>query len=172
MNIEKCKKPVISCIHNACVGAGLDMITAVDIRVCTVDAWFCAKEVDMGLAADVGTLQRLPKIIGSQSLVNDLCFTARRMKSDEAEKCGLVSYVYEDKEEMMNAAMQMASNIASKSPVAVQGTKVNLAYSREHSTEDGLDMIAKWNMTMLMSEDVMKSAMAAKNKQPVEFSKL
>jgi len=172
MNIEKCKKPVISCIHNACVGAGLDMITAVDIRVCTVDAWFCAKEVDMGLAADVGTLQRLPKIIGSQSLVNDLCFTARRMKSDEAERCGLVSYVYENKEEMMNGAMQMASNIASKSPVAVQGTKVNLAYSREHSTEDGLDMIAKWNMTMLMSEDVMKSAMAAKNKQPVEFSRL
>jgi len=171
-NIERCKKPVIGCIHNACVGAGVDMITAVDIRVCTADAWFCVKEVDMGIAADLGTLQRLPKVIGSLSLVNDLCLTARKMKSDEAERCGLVSYVYENKEEMMNAAVQMASNIASKSPVAVQGTKVNLAYSREHSTEDGLDMIAKWNMTMLMSEDVMKSAMAAKNKQPAEFSKL
>jgi len=173
--IEKCKKPVISCVHNACVGAGVDMITAVDIRLCTSDSWFCVKEVDMGLAADVGTLQRLPKVIGSQSLVNDLCLTARKMKSDEAERCGLVSRVYENKEEMMSAAIEMAANIASKSPVAVQGTKVNLVYSREHNVEEGLDMIAKWNMTMLMSEDVMKSAMAAMDKdsnEPPEFSKL
>jgi len=84
--IEKCKKPVIGAIHNACVGAGVDLITATDIRMCTADAWFCVKEVDMGLAADVGTLQRLPKVIGSQSLVNDLCHTARKMKSEEADE--------------------------------------------------------------------------------------
>merc|ERR1711915_382967 len=172
--IEKCKKPVISCVHNACVGAGVDLITATDIRLCTSDAWFCVKEVDMGLAADVGTLQRLPRVIGSQSLVNELCLTARKMMSEEAERCGLVSEVHQTKEEMLSAAVEMAASIAKKSPVAVQGTKVNLLYSRDHSVEEGLDMVAKWNMTMLQSEDVMKSAMAAMDKtgtDPPEFEK-
>jgi len=171
--LEKCRKPIIGCIHNACVGAGVDLITATDIRLCSEDAWFCVKEVDMGLAADVGTLQRLPKVIGSQSLVNDLCLTARRMQSSEAEKCGLVSTVYNTKEDMMTSALEMAANIANKSPVAVQGTKMNLVYSREHSVEEGLDYIARYNMTMLQSEDVMKSAMAAMDKdntEPPEFA--
>eukprot|EP00092_Neocalanus_flemingeri_P037841 GFUD01041191.1.p1 GENE.GFUD01041191.1~~GFUD01041191.1.p1 ORF type:complete len:343 (+),score=127.11 GFUD01041191.1:109-1029(+) len=173
--IEKCKKPVIGCVHNACVGAGVDLITTTDIRLCTTDAWFCVKEVDMGLAADVGTLQRLPKVIGSQSVVSDLCLTARRMGSEEAERCGLVSTVFQTKEEMMSAAMDMATMIAAKSPVAVQGTKMNLVYSREHSVEEGLDQVAKWNMTMLQSEDLMKSAMAAMDKsntEPPEFANL
>ena len=172
--VEKCRKPVICCVHNACVGAGVDLITATDIRLCTSDAWFCVKEVDMGLAADVGTLQRLPRVIGSQSLVNELCLTARKMKSEEAERCGLVSEVHQTKEEMLSAAVEMAASIARKSPVAVQGTKVNLLYSRDHSVEEGLDMVAKWNMTMLQSEDVMKSAMAAMDKtgsDPPEFEK-
>merc|ERR1712106_564335 len=172
-SLEKCKKPVICCVHNACVGAGVDLITATDIRMCTAGAWFCVKEVDMGIAADVGTLQRLPKVIGSQSLVNDLCLTARRMKSEEAERCGLVSSVFQTKEEMMSVALEMATMIAAKSPVAVQGTKMNLVYSREHSVEEGLDEIAKWNMTMLQSEDLMKSAMAAMDKsntEPPEFA--
>jgi len=173
--VEKCKKPVIGAIHNACVGAGVDLITTTDIRLCTQDAWFCVKEVDMGLAADVGTLQRLPKVIGSQSVVNDLCLTARRMKAEEAEKVGLVSTVFPGKEEMMEAALHMAADIASKSPVAVQGTKVNLVYSREHTVEEGLERVASYNMVMLQSEDVMKSALAAMDKdsdEKPEFSKL
>jgi len=173
--VEKCKKPVIGAIHNACVGAGVDLITTTDIRLCTQDAWFCVKEVDMGLAADVGTLQRLPKVIGSQSVVNDLCLTARRMKAEEAEKVGLVSTVFPGKEEMMEAALHMAADIASKSPVAVQGTKVNLVYSREHTVEEGLERVASYNMVMLQSEDVMKSALAAMDKdgdEKPEFAKL
>lgn len=173
--VEKCRKPVIGAIHNACVGAGVDLITTTDIRLCTQDAWFCVKEVDMGLAADVGTLQRLPKVIGSQSVVSDLCLTARRMKAEEAEKVGLVSTVYSGKEEMMAAALLMAADIASKSPVAVQGTKINLAYSREHSVEEGLERVASYNMVMLQSEDVMKSALAAMDKdsdEAPEFAKL
>merc|ERR1719228_878749 len=174
-SLEKCRKPVICCIHNGCVGAGVDLITAADIRLCTEDAWFCVKEVDMGIAADVGTLQRLPKVIGSQSLVNELCFTARKMRGGEAQSCGLVSCSYHSKEDMMQAAVDMAAGMAAKSPVAVQGTKVNLVYSREHSVEEGLEHVAKWNMTMLQSEDVMKSAMAAMDKsntEPPEFAKL
>ena len=122
----------------------------------------------MGLAADVGTLQRLPKCIGSQSLVNELCLTARKMGSEEAMTCGLVSKVYETKEELMEGALAMAATIASKSPVAVQGTKDNLVYSREHSTQEGLERIATYNMTMLQSEDLMKSAMAAMNRDSDE----
>jgi len=170
-DIERCKKPVIACIHNACVGGGVDLITATDIRLGTVDSWFCVKEVDMGLAADVGTLQRLPKVIGNQSLVNELCLTARKMKSDEAVSCGLISRTYADKEEMMKNAIELAKLIAAKSPVAVQGTKMHLVYSREHTVAEGLRNMSTWNMSMLQSEDVMKSAMASMNKdESPEFS--
>lgn len=94
----QCPKPVICAVHNACVGAGVDLITAGDIRVCTADAWFQVKEVDIGMAADVGTLQRLPKVIGSDSLVRELAFTARKMPAAEAKDCGLVSTIYDNKE--------------------------------------------------------------------------
>ena len=142
----------------------MDLLAATDIRVCTRDAWFQVKEVDMGLAADVGTLQRLPKIIGSQSLVNELCLTARKLPAAEAASCGLVSTVYETREEMMAGALGLAATIASKSPVAVQGTKMALVYARDHSTEEGLEQVARYNMVMLQSEDLMKSAMAQMDK--------
>lgn len=173
--IEKCPKPVIVAIHGACVGGGVDLITACDIRLCTQDAWFQVKEVDIGMAADVGTLQRLPKVIGSRSLVNELALTARKMYADEAKSCGLVSRVFVDKEAMMTAALEMAGEIAARSPVAIQSTKVNLLYSRDHSVQEGLNYMAAWNMTMLQSEDVIKSAQAAmerKHPQNVVFSKL
>uniref|UniRef100_A0AAX7UJF7 Delta(3,5)-Delta(2,4)-dienoyl-CoA isomerase, mitochondrial n=1 Tax=Astatotilapia calliptera TaxID=8154 RepID=A0AAX7UJF7_ASTCA len=159
------EKPVVVAIHGACVGAGVDMITACDIRLCTQDAWFQVKEVDIGLAADVGTLQRLPKVIGSQSLVNELALTARKMYADEAKSSGLVSRVFADKEAMMAGALQIAGEIAGRSPVAVQGTKINLIYARNHSVADGLDYIATWNMSMLQTEDLMKSAQAALEKK-------
>lgn len=166
--LQNCRKPIIGCIHSACVGGGVDLITATDVRLATNDAWFCVKEVDMGLAADVGTLQRLPKVIGNQSLVNELCLTARKLKSEEAERCGLVSRLFSDKEAMMDSALDMAKQIAAKSPVAVQGTKIHLNYSREHTVEEGLKYISTWNMSMLQSEDLMKSAMAAMDKTSTE----
>ncbi|XP_056329750.1 delta(3,5)-Delta(2,4)-dienoyl-CoA isomerase, mitochondrial [Danio aesculapii] len=173
--IEKCPKPVIVAIHGACIGGGVDLITACDIRLCTQDAWFQVKEVDIGLAADVGTLQRLPRVIGSRSLVNELALTARKMYADEAKSCGLVSRVFPDKETMMAGALEMAQEIASKSPVAVQGTKVNLIYSRDHSVPDSLNYMNTWNMSMLQTQDLMKSAQAAmekKNLKEIIFSKL
>ncbi|XP_030074226.1 delta(3,5)-Delta(2,4)-dienoyl-CoA isomerase, mitochondrial [Microcaecilia unicolor] len=173
--IEKCSKPVIAAIHGPCIGAGVDMISACDIRYCTQDAWFQVKEVDMGLAADVGTLQRLPKIIGNQSLVNELCFTSRKMMSDEAKNCGLVGRVFPDKESMLQGAFDLASDIASKSPVAVQSTKINLVYSRNHSVSESLQYVATWNMSMLQTDDILKSVQAAMEKKKtkdVTFSKL
>ncbi|XP_076591288.1 delta(3,5)-Delta(2,4)-dienoyl-CoA isomerase, mitochondrial isoform X2 [Chaetodon auriga] len=173
--IEKCPKPVVVAVHGACVGGGVDLITACDVRLCTQDAWFQVKEVDIGLAADVGTLQRLPKVIGSRSLVNELALTARKMYADEAKSSGLVSRVFADKEAMMAGALEMAGEIAGRSPVAVQGTKINLIYARDHSVAEGLNYMATWNMSMLQTHDVMKSAQASmekKSPKTVVFSKL
>jgi len=174
MEMEKCPKPVIAAIHGACVGGGTNMVTFADIRYCTNDAWFQVKEAALGLAADVGALQRLPKIIGNQSLVRELCLTARKFDSIEANQCGFVNKVFDDKDAMMTKSIEVAEAIAQMSPVAVQGTKINLNYARDHSVQDGLDFIAHWNMSMLQSEDLMKAAVAliSKDEEPPEFSKL
>ncbi|KAG5667717.1 hypothetical protein PVAND_015688 [Polypedilum vanderplanki] len=172
-SLEKCPKPVIAATHSAVVGAGVDMITAADIRYCTADCWFSVKEVDIGMAADVGTLQRLPKVIGSQSLVRELCFTGRKFKSDEALKWGLVNRVFDTKEEMVEEALKLAENIASKSPVAVQATKKNLVYSLEHTNQEGLDHIREINKINLQSEDFFNAVIAGQSKGEMpKFSKL
>ena len=95
----QCSKPVVAAIHNACIGGATNMVAFADIRYCTKDAWFQVREAALGLAADVGALQQLPKVIGSQSLVRELCLTARKFHSDEAKECGFVSRVFDDKEE-------------------------------------------------------------------------
>lgn len=171
--IEKCTKPVIAAIHGACLGAGTSLVSACDIRYCTQDAYFQIKEVDVGLAADVGVLQRLPKTVGNDSLAREMAFTARKLFAAEALQMGLVSRVLPNKEEMMKYALETANLIASKSPVAVQGSKIHMNYSRDHSVADGLDYMTTWNMSMLLSEDLMKSAMAAatRSKEPPIFSK-
>lgn len=140
--LERCTKPVLAAVHSACVGAGVDLITAADIRYCTRDAWFCVKEVDIGMAADVGTLQRLPKVLGNQSLARELCLTGRKMMADEAHACGLVSgALFATSEEMVAHAVEVASEIAGKSPIAVQATKKNMVYSLDRPTQEGLDQI-------------------------------
>ncbi|XP_042240293.1 delta(3,5)-Delta(2,4)-dienoyl-CoA isomerase, mitochondrial-like isoform X1 [Homarus americanus] len=173
-SLEKCSKPIIAAVHNACVGGGIDLICSADIRYCSSDAWFQVKEVDVGLAADVGTLQRLPKIIGNESLVRELSFSARKMFSSEALQCGFVSRIFADKESLVEGALDMASTIASKSPVAVQTTKMALVHARDHSVQEGLDYIGNLNMSMLQSEDVRIAAMAemSKGKSKATFSKL
>lgn len=139
--VERCPKPVIMAVHQACIGAGVDLITAGDIRYSTQDAFFQIKEVEIGMAADVGTLQRLPKVIGSQSLVRELCYTGRRFEAVEAERSGLISRVYPDKDALVSGALAVAEDIASKSPIAVQTTKESLVYSLEHTNQEGLDHI-------------------------------
>ncbi|XP_073828837.1 delta(3,5)-Delta(2,4)-dienoyl-CoA isomerase, mitochondrial [Musca autumnalis] len=172
-SLEKCPKPVIVATHAACIGAGIDLITAADIRYCSSDAFFSVKEVEIGMAADVGTLQRLPKAIGSQSLARELCFTGRKFESSEALSSGLVSRVFPDKETMLNAALELAENIAQKSPIAVQATKQNIVYSLSRPNQDGLDQIREMNKLYLQSEDFAQAAAAqlTKGEKPV-FAKL
>lgn len=173
-SMEKCPKPVIAAVHSACIGAGVDLICSADIRYSSSDAWFQVKEVDVGLAADVGTLQRLPKIIGNQSLVRELSFSGRKMLASEALECGFVSKIFEDNESLLSGALDMASTIASKSPVAVQATKMALVHARDHPVQEGLDFIRILNMSMLQSEDVKIAAMAQMSKGEIKatFSKL
>uniref|UniRef100_A0A914VWB6 Delta(3,5)-Delta(2,4)-dienoyl-CoA isomerase, mitochondrial n=1 Tax=Plectus sambesii TaxID=2011161 RepID=A0A914VWB6_9BILA len=171
--IEECPKPVIVAIHGACFGAGIDMITACDIRYASRDAAFCIKEVDIGLAADVGTLNRLPKIVGNEGLTRELAYTARVFNAEQALNYGLLSKVLANYEEVLAASLNLANEIASKSPVAVQGTKLTLNYSRDHSVRDSLEFVANWNQSQLLSDDVAKSAMAAIAKQDIPvYSKL
>lgn len=170
--LEKCPKPVIAVIHGACIGGGVDMITACDIRLASSDAYFQIKEVDLGLAADVGTLQRLPKVVGNDSLVRELVYTARKFSAKEAHELGMLSDVFESKEAAESAGLSLAELIASKSPVAVQGSKVNLVYSRDHTVENSLEYATTWNSAMLQSEDVLKATQALMTKEKPVFSKL
>lgn len=172
-SLENCNKPVLAAIHSGCIGGGVDLVTAADIRYCTRDAWFQVKEVDLGMAADVGTLQRLPKVVGNDSLTRELCYTGRKFPAEEALSFGLVSKVFENKESMMNDLLKIAETIAQKSPVAVQGTKESLIYARDHSVQEGLNQICLWNKLMLQSEDFGEATMAAVSKnKDVIFSKL
>ncbi|KAL6434830.1 hypothetical protein ACFW04_005189 [Cataglyphis niger] len=171
--IEKCPKPVIAAVHGACIGAGVDMISATDIRYASSNAYFQIKEVDIGLAADVGTLQRFPKIVGSDSLVRELVYTARKYPATEALESGFISRILDNEESLLNKAIEVAENIAKKSPVAVQGSKISMIYSRDHSVQEGLDHIAMHNKAMLQSEDFLDAAMAQATKgDPPIFSKL
>ena len=160
--IESCRKPVLAAIHGACIGGGVDMISACDIRYCTEDAIFSIKEIDIGMVADVGTLQRLPRLIGDGTM-REIAYTGRDVRGDEASTIGLSNRCFTNKEAMMEEVLAIAKTIASKSPLSIRGTKQVLLYSREHSVADGLDYIATWNAGMLMSNDI-KTALLAQRK--------
>jgi len=155
------KKPVIAAIHGYCIGAGIDLSACCDIRYSSRDTTFSIKEVDMGLAADVGTLQILPKSIANHSLFRELVFTSRTFDTNEAQQIGLLSRVFDTREALLDAAIALASVIARKSPIAVQGSKINLNYARDHSTDDNFNFVSTWNSGMLLSEDILKSVMAS-----------
>ena len=169
-SLEKCPKPVLCAIHSGCIG--VDLVTAGDIRIATSDTYFQIKEIDIGLAADIGTLQRFQKVMGNDSLFRELVYTGRKLLCDEALKIGLISSIFVSKDEMMKFALETCKVIASKSPIAIQASKVNINYSRDHSVREGLEYIAAWNMSMLQSEDLIKSIMAAVSKEKPIFSKL
>lgn len=166
--IERCRKPVLAAIHRACVGGGVDVVTACDMRYSTQDAFFAIAEVDMGLVADIGTLQRLPKLIGDGK-TREMAYTGRRVFGPEAEKIGLVNQVFEDKEAMMAEVYDLATQIAAKSPLVIRGTKEMITYVRDHSVEDALNYVAVWNAAFLMSDDIMEAFQAKMEKRPPTY---
>jgi len=166
--IEQCSKPVIAMIHGGCIGGGVDIASACDMRYCTDDAYFTIKEINMGMVADLGTLQRLPKIIPA-GIAREMAYTGRSVMGEEAQRIGLVNKSYMDIESMQTDVMKVAQNITAKSPLSIRGTKAVLNYSRDHSVADGLDYMATWNAAMLLSDDLMEAFQASMQKRGAVF---
>ena len=166
--LERCRKPVIAAIHGACMGAGVDLITACDLRYCAEGVRIAVKEIDMGLVADVGVLQRLPKLVG-EGVTRDMAYTGREVGAKEAERNGLVNRAYPTHGKMMKAVTELARNLAAKSPLALRGTKHVITHGRDHSVAESMEYVALWNAAMLMSEDLAEAVMAFQKKRPPTF---
>lgn len=166
--IERCRKPVIAAIHNGCIGGGVDIVAACDMRYCTQEGYFTIKETDLGLVADLGTMQRLPYILNPGRMA-ELAYTGRKVDGPEAKSIGLVNEVYDDKAAMISAVTQLAEQIASKSPVVIRGIKEMLLYQRDHTVADGLKHMATYNSAMLVSDDLMASMQAMMTKTTATY---
>ncbi|AXQ31833.1 enoyl-CoA hydratase [Solimonas sp. K1W22B-7] len=166
--IEGLRVPVIAEIQGACIGAGVDLIAACDMRLCTVDARFSIKEADLGVVPDVGTIQRLRHVLG-YSVLAELSYTAQHFDGQEARKLGLVSQVHESPDTLREAVNRLAATIASKSPVALRGIKRNLLWARDRSVADGLSYVAAWNAAMMPGEDLRESLDAVQQKRAPSY---
>jgi enoyl-CoA hydratase len=169
--IDRARMPVLAAIQGGCIGGGVDLISACDMRYCTRDAFFCIQEINIGMTADVGTFPRLPHIL-PQGLVRELAYTGRRLQADEARTAGLVNNVYDDHEALLAGVMDVAEEIAARSPLAVWGSKEMLNYARDHTIADGLDYIATWQTGMFQPSDMAEAFTAKREKREANFPDL
>jgi enoyl-CoA hydratase len=169
--LESLRIPVIACIQGGCIGGGVDLISACDIRIARQDAFFCIQEINIGMVADLGTLQRLPKLI-PEGIVRELAYTGRRLQAPRALALGLVNDLFEDQDTLVNAGLQMAREIASKPPVAIWGSKQAIQYARDHSTEDALKQMGWLQSGIWDTQAVRESVAAFKEKRGAQFAPL
>ncbi len=169
--LENCRIPVIVAMQGGCIGGGVDMVTACDIRLGTTDSYITIQEINVGMTADVGTFPRILNHL-PEGIVRELAYTGRRMGATDLKAQGFYNEVYETQEEMIKAAMAMAGEIASKPPLAVYGCKRIITYSRDHSTADALDQIGVWNMSMLIPSEMMEAMQSGREKRPGNFKDL
>jgi enoyl-CoA hydratase len=169
--LEEVRLPVLTAIQGGCIGGALDLACASDSRYCTADSYFIIKETELGMTADVGTLQRLPKLIPA-GIVKELAFTGRKFSAAEAQQFGLVNRVYDDQESMLVGVMEIAAQIAANSPLAVTGCIEMLNYSRDHTVEDSLKYMATWQAGMFRPNDMMKTFQAKAMKTQAEYDDL
>ena len=169
--LENARIPVLTAIQGGCIGGAIDMISASDSRYCTQDAFFTIKETQLGMTADLGTMQRLPHLI-PQGIMRELDYTGRKFDAQEAKEIGLVNKVYPDQESMLEGVMEIAKQIAAQSPLAVTGCKEMINYSRDHSVADSLKYMATWQAGMFRPQDMMLTFMAKAQKTAPEFEPL
>ncbi len=169
--IDECRVPVIAAVHSGCLGAGVDIVTACDIRIMSADAYFTIQEINVGIVADIGTLQRIPHLL-PLGTIKDMAYTGRKMLAEEALRLGFVASVETDQEATITAALAKAHEIASKSPLAIAGVKQVINAQRDKSIHDGLDYVATWNAGMLQGNDVMTAVKAVMSKQEALFDDL
>jgi len=166
--VARCKKPVIAAIAGACIGGGVDLISACDVRLAAKNAKFSVREVKLAIVADMGSLQRLPRIIG-QAHARELAFTGKDIDAARAEKIGLVSDVFEDEAAVLGAARAMAEEIATSSPLAVQGIKQVMNYGDERGILESERYVAVWNAAFLASNDLVEAIQAFMEKRAPQF---
>jgi enoyl-CoA hydratase len=169
--IERLRMPVLAAIQGGCIGGGVDMIAACDARYSTDDAFFCIQEINIGMTADLGTLQRLPKIMPS-GMVRELAYTGRRLPAARAKELGLVNETYRDHAALLAGVMQVAAEIAERSPLAVCGSKEMLNYARDHSVADSLNYMAAWQTGMFQPADMLECFAAKSEKRTTHFEDL
>jgi enoyl-CoA hydratase len=167
--VALCPKPVIAAVHGYCIGGGVDLIAACDIRLASADAVFSVREAKVAIVADLGSLQRLPAIIGAGHLA-ELAFTGKDIDAARAREIGLVNEVAADAGAVQAAAAALAGEIAANSPIAVQGTKSVLAANEGRTVAEGLDYVATWNAGMLASDDLVEAMMAFMERRPPKFT--
>jgi enoyl-CoA hydratase/carnithine racemase len=169
--VEQARQPVIAAVHGGCIGAGVDLASACDLRLAAGGAYFQVAEVDVAITADLGTIQRLIRFL-PEGLVRELVYTGRRMDAAEAGRFGLVNRVDEDRESVIAAALDLAGAIAAKSPLAVAGAKMSLNYSRGRTVEEGLRHVAMWNAGALVSADLRAAIESRLSKTEPRFADL
>ena len=169
--LEEVRMPVLAAVQGGAIGGAVDMICAADSRYCTQDAYFTIKETELGMTADVGTLQRLPHLI-SQGLIRELAYTGRNMLSSEAKECGFVNQIFADQKSMLEGVMKIAAKIAKNSPMAVTGCKEMINYTRDHNVSDSLTYMATWQSGMLQMPDVQEAMTAGQEKRLPVYAEL
>ncbi len=168
---ERARMPVLIAAQGGVVGGAVDLATAADCRYATEDAWFCIEEINIGMTADVGTLQRLPKLI-PEGIAREMAYTGERMPAARAKEVGLVNEVYPDQPTMLDAVMGIAERIASRSPLAIHGTKEMINYTRDHSVADSLHYMATWQTGMFHPTDLLESFAARMEKRDPSYDDL
>jgi enoyl-CoA hydratase len=169
--LDQARIPVIVCVQGGCIGAGVDMISACDIRFATKDAFFCIAEINIGMTADVGTFPRLCRLL-PEGWVRQIAYTGERLPAPRARELGLVNEVFDTQEAMLDHAMGIAREIASKSPLAVTGSKAMINYARDHTIADGLDYIGVWNAAMLSGPHMAEAFKAKAEKRDADYPDL